>query len=173
MKLKSKISFTIFLSLLTLGAFAMHKKKNDQKSKADSTHTNNKNSKKIQSILFRKSACFGKCPIYSLELFPDGKLIYEGKENVSKVGIYEKNIGAERTARLYEQFYEIKPDTLLGFYQLRVADLPGLHFAIQYPDSTKNIINADAGPIELKIWASDVNTIADIDGDGWKKMNVK
>lgn len=46
-----------------------------------------------------KSACFGDCKQYHLELNTDGTLIYTGKKNVDKIGVYK----AQLTKKQYKE----------------------------------------------------------------------
>lgn len=43
----------------------------------------------------RQPCLIGKCPVYKIQFFEDGKVTYQGKSDVSKVGKYETTITKE------------------------------------------------------------------------------
>ena len=47
---------------------------------------------KGQVAAIEKSPCFGKCPVYTMQIFKDGKVLYEGRMNTKKLGTFQKNI---------------------------------------------------------------------------------
>jgi hypothetical protein len=51
-------------------------------------------------ITYSKSRCFGRCPVYDLYIFNDGKILYKGIENVSKTGTYQSTINLEELDRI-------------------------------------------------------------------------
>jgi hypothetical protein len=57
---------------------------------------------KIQ-IKLERTGCFGVCPIYSVTLFSDGRVIYEGKYNVAVIGIHTKKISPVRVQEIAKQ----------------------------------------------------------------------
>lgn len=44
--------------------------------------------KRILVASIKKTACFGKCPVFEAQLFSDGEVIYKGRQYVKKVGTY-------------------------------------------------------------------------------------
>ena len=43
-------------------------------------------------ISLQKKSCYGKCPIYEIEIFENGSLIFNGKKNVEKIGVYNSKL---------------------------------------------------------------------------------
>jgi len=58
-------------------------------------------------ITLARSVCFGTCPAYNLEIYEDGKVVYEGKDFVKKKGIARSQITKQELAHLVEQFTKI------------------------------------------------------------------
>jgi hypothetical protein len=167
-----KTAFLLTALLLAFSTFAayrtMHKKKKKQTRQSAATV---KNDTKIKSVLMGRSACFGTCPVYKIEVFETGLLRYTGESYVDKEGVYEKNIGPDAAIKFIRQFNTIRPDTLHFLYETKIADLPGFHFFITYPDSVKRVINADSGPVILREWAQKFDDLAKVD-DSWQKQNT-
>ncbi|HEU5137543.1 MAG TPA: DUF6438 domain-containing protein [Steroidobacteraceae bacterium] len=40
-------------------------------------------------------ACSGNCPVYELYLFEDGRVVFSGRKNTSKVGVWNKKVAPE------------------------------------------------------------------------------
>lgn len=47
-----------------------------------------------------KSECMGKCPVYTITILNNGKVKYEGIENVNMVGIYESELEGDMKGNL-------------------------------------------------------------------------
>lgn len=165
-----KIGLGILGVCLTLSSLAMHKKIKNGKNKTQIAATSNPT--RIKSLLMGRAGCYGTCPIYTLEIFDDGRVVYTGKRYVDKIGIFEKKLSAQSNLDLFKSFNEIRPDTLYYQYETRIADLPGFYYFINYGDSIKRVINADAGPKILRDWANKIDEYAPID-DSWKKIGTE
>lgn len=165
----SRKSLFLTLSFLVLAptVFAMHKKK---KRKATKPQTSNVvNHSGLKSVLMGRSACFGTCPSYTIEIFETGVVRYEGKSFVDFKGLYEKNISKNDAVNFLNEFAAIRPDTLQYLYKQRIADLPGFYFFINYADSVKKVLNAEEGPEMLRGWAERFDQYNKVDAS-WKKV---
>lgn len=158
----------ITLSLLALCSltFAMHKKKRVRQNQRAAAPVNLGG---IKSVLMGRSACFGTCPAYSIEIFETGKVRYVGKSHVEHVGTYEKIISKNDAVNFLNEFAAIRPDTLKYLYKQRIADLPGFYYFISYADSVKKVINAEEGPELLREWSLRFDRYNTVD-DSWKKV---
>ncbi|MEO8017045.1 MAG: DUF6438 domain-containing protein [Pseudomonadota bacterium] len=48
--------------------------------------------------------CNGTCPVYELYLFEDGRVVFNGRKDTSKVGVWNRKVGAEVYAELLTMF---------------------------------------------------------------------
>ena len=60
-----------------------------------------------------RSACFGKCPYYRLQIYESGYATYEGFGNMDRMGLHQTTIPAETRALLIDEsekagFFEMK-----------------------------------------------------------------
>jgi len=53
-------------------------------------------------------ACAGTCPIYELYLFDDGRVVFSGRKDTKKTGVWKKQVGAEIYAELLTMFVQTK-----------------------------------------------------------------
>jgi putative hemolysin len=55
-------------------------------------------------ITLERTPCFGFCPVYTLALYGDGWVVYDGRDFVEMTGEHRENIGVEAVNALAEQF---------------------------------------------------------------------
>lgn len=59
-----------------------------------------------------KGRCLNDCPVYDLWIFKDGQVVYNGIENVQKVGIHKMLISHEAIKYLNQLLLEMKSEDL-------------------------------------------------------------
>ncbi len=152
-----KIGLTIIILFIALGNLsARHKKQKTVNSK-------------IQSIYMRRTACFGKCPDYIVEISNTGKVKYTGNHFVKDSGVFEKNFSTVNVQRLFDEFTRFQIDTCQAQYESRIQDLPGIIYKISYKDRVQSINSANFGPVFLRNLALSVDSFAQVD-KSWKKI---
>jgi len=81
---------------------------------ANSGNTNQSSiDKNSVNITMSRSACFGACPVYYLEINGDGKVIYRGYKNVEVTGDRISFIPVDKIRALVNQFNS------LGYFNLK------------------------------------------------------
>ncbi len=156
-----KIVLIILALFICAPAFAKHKKRKKKKKQAVSS---------VSSVTMRRTACFGRCPDYSIKISSNGEALYTGMRFVEDSGVYTKNIGVEKAMEIINQFVTYRVDTCSNVYHNRIPDLPGLMYTIVYSDSTKEIRNAHFGPPYLKGLATSMDEIGKKPDASWKKL---
>lgn len=124
--------------------------------------------KKISSVKMNRTACFGRCPVYSVEIYPTGLVRYSGALFTNHIGVYETNIGKTKAQHLMKEFSMYRVDTCKNQYENRIVDLPGIIFNIKYGKTNKRINNAHFGPMFLRTLADHVDSLSQVN-DSWKK----
>jgi hypothetical protein len=51
-------------------------------------------------VAIASGACSGRCPIYELYVFEDGKVVFAGKKDTGKLGVVRKQVTADAYAEL-------------------------------------------------------------------------
>ncbi|HEY0324142.1 MAG TPA: DUF6438 domain-containing protein [Pyrinomonadaceae bacterium] len=59
-------------------------------------------------ITIERTACFGPCPMYKLAIYADGRVVYEGKNNVKQTGKVESSITQDKIRELVAAFEQIE-----------------------------------------------------------------
>jgi len=125
----------------------------------------------IEYVMMKRTACFGKCPIYYIEIFENGIMRYHGERFVKDSGIYEKNIGAAKADSIIAMFREYRVDTCSEKYEMNVADLPGIYYNFIIDGKETKINNAEFGPDFLKVLAGRLDELGyNVDHSQWKRI---
>ena len=175
-KMKKQLTvFTALLLVIAISACAQQKKTTTTTKTTSSKTTKTKVSKSAPVISYMsmdRTACFGKCPSYKLEVYNTGLVRYTSIMFTEYEGVYEKNVGAIKTTALLSHFSKNSVDTCSETYQNSIPDVPGLIYSFKYGSTTKKIFNAHFGPDYLKDMAAKVDEIGKVDGT-WKKVADK
>ena len=153
---------TLLVLALMIGGAAIAKHKHKKKQKAANTN--------ITSVLMHRTACFGRCPEYSIEIGSDGNTIYTGMRFTADTGAFQKKIDVAKAQDIFKQFDTYHVDTCRNVYYNRVEDLPGINLTIKYKDSTKTIRNANFGPGFLRQLATSIDEAGKKTDDSWQKI---
>ncbi|MBS1772284.1 MAG: hypothetical protein JST82_05450 [Bacteroidetes bacterium] len=123
----------------------------------------------ITYVKMDRTACFGHCPTYTVEVYSNGLVRYTGVQFTDVSGTYEKNIGAAKAKQLLAQFSKYRVDTCKNLYESNIADLPGMHFEFKIDGKDKTISNANFGPKFLRELGMKVDAETN-PLNGWKKQ---
>jgi hypothetical protein len=70
-------------------------------------------------IRLERTKCSGACPDYSLFVYDDGKIVYEGRHYVAVKGRREGRVPKSRVKQLLDEFHRI------GYFSLKDRYDPG------------------------------------------------
>ena len=116
-------------------------------------------SKEIVSVSLRHGACFGRCPVYKIDVNKNGIATYTGMMFVPDSGVYTKNIGKKAAMEIIGTFTTCRIDTFRDKYENQIQDLPGAELTIDYGTRVKSIYNALLGPPLLARLRSKIDSI--------------
>jgi hypothetical protein len=100
-------------------------------------------------IIMERTVCFGTCPDYSLTVYGNGTVIYEGRNFVAVTGRQTSSISQEQVRKLVRAFYEIDYFSLKNEYSAQVTDLPTTTTSITVDGHFKQVINYYGAPEQL------------------------
>lgn len=120
-------------------------------------------------ITLERTECFGTCPIYSLSIFGNETVIYNGQKNVVVKGIKTSQISQDKIIELINEFKTIDYFCLNDSYAAPYTDAPSTITSIAIDGKTKKI--SDYGKSLDKL-AELENKIDEISGANvWIKMS--
>lgn len=106
-------------------------------------------------ITIERGACYGACPIYSVQIAGDGKVVYKGVENVKLKGEKQFEIPREKVQELIKAFENVNYFSLKDKYEtdergMRLPDLPPVTTSITLKGKSKKVVNQYGAPKELR-----------------------
>jgi Domain of unknown function (DUF6438) len=125
----------------------------------------------ISSIKVEHTACFGTCPIYSLTIFRDGRVRYEGEGFVKEKGVRTKTISAGEFKRLAAKVDEIGFFKLKPAYRANITDLPTTIVTVVRGTESKRVEDYFGAPKRLHGLEEFIENVANI--SRWVKLDDK
>lgn len=86
-----------------------------------------------------KSPCYGKCPVYTMTIYSDGRAVLEGKFNIDYIGTYETKLSEEELQEFTETAKRIDYFGLEDKYDSEVTDLPSTTTSIVIDGEKKEV----------------------------------
>jgi hypothetical protein len=96
---------------------------------------------KTLKMTLSRTACFGNCPSYRVEIAGDGTVRYEGRDHVAVKGEREALISADSVHALYDAFVKADFFWTLGEYRAPVTDFPTYEVTISFDGRTKRVVD--------------------------------
>lgn len=123
-------------------------------------------------VRLQRTACFGRCPIYTLSFYKDGTAIYKGEKWVEKEGLYKGRVSESNLNNIISKAKEI------GFYDMDnqydseyVTDLPSTITTLKGESGFKVVANRYEGPELLYELEKLIDEVAD--SIEWEKIESK
>ena len=109
--------------------------------------TKKANTSEIELIIsLQRTACFGTCPIYKIEIFSDGSGIYTGTRFVENIGITKFSLSEPQLNLILTQAETIGFTNMEKEYSEPISDLPTTFIQIK----DKKIRDYTGAPKTLK-----------------------
>lgn len=74
-------------------------------------------------VELRTTACFGRCPVYHLQIFPDQQMILKGESNLEQLGTFRKALSERQYHFIVDAFNELDFAGLKAVYDGPVSDI--------------------------------------------------
>jgi len=121
--------------------------------------------KDIVVFSLKNSACFGTCPVYKMEITNEGYATIKGTAHMDKIGVYGKQISANKLSELREKFAESNFQQFPDRYPSQIADLPTNTVGYHNGSAYREVAGKEERPEELMRLQFLLERIAD--SDGW------
>jgi hypothetical protein len=90
-------------------------------------------------ITLERGVCFGTCPDYTVTIHGDGRVVFEGRRFVAKMGRHEGRIDPSDVRSLLAKFRRADFFTLRAEYHAQVTDLPTYRVTLAYDGRRKTV----------------------------------
>lgn len=122
-------------------------------------------------ITLERTACYGSCPVYSVTIFGDGTVIYDGKQYVRIEGKRIYDIPIEDVEKLVAEFYQVGYFSLDDKYDTPITDHPTIITSIRVGNETKTVSNyANSAPDRVHELEKNIDELTNSESY-WKKMD--
>lgn len=112
-------------------------------------------------LSLKRTPCFGRCPVYTVELFADGRLHFVGDANVRARGEHEGRLSGAEVAKVTERMEASDFARWKTAYDKQsVTDLPGA--VLTWKGKTIRHYHGDEhAPIDLMALETDLDVLLD------------
>ncbi len=102
----------------------------------------------------QRTACFGRCPIYTASIYKSGYVDYMGEKWVEREGKQFARISKEKIDALLAEAKKIEFQKMNTIYDSKsVTDLPSTIITLRFEEGPKIVVNRYQGPEELSVFA--------------------
>ena len=101
-------------------------------------------------IFMKRTACYGTCPQYTVSIYKNGVIHYEGKLFVDKIGCFSSNIPMKQVKNLELALKQIDFFSLESVYQAPMTDVPSVITKVVLDNQEHKVIDQFQGPKELR-----------------------
>jgi len=101
-------------------------------------------------VSMSKTPCYGRCPTYSMSIFDNGNIEYNGKRFVEKEGNYTGTLSMDQINMIKERINTSNFFELNSKYDSNVTDFPSCIIEVKLDGKSKKITDRIGAPKELK-----------------------
>jgi hypothetical protein len=99
-------------------------------------------------LVFERTPCFGNCPAYSMRVFADGRVAYEGRGDVPTMGAKELKLAPAALADMLRRAQEAHFEQFQARYSQNTSDLPGTVVSVKQADGQLKTVVVEEGAPE-------------------------
>ncbi|AIC14189.1 DUF6438 domain-containing protein [Nitrososphaera viennensis] len=112
------------------------------------------------TISLERTPCFGFCPDYTVTVFGNGTVVYEGRNFVYAKGEQRAQIAQSDVKELVDEFYRVGFFSMKDRYEAQVTDLPSQTTSITAGDATKSVYRYGPEPQRLVMLEDKIDEVA-------------
>ncbi len=98
----------------------------------------------------QRTACFGRCPVYRMEIFDNGYITYKGKHFVDSIGLFSGKVEANVLDSIKLKAIAIEYFDLENKYPSAIADFPSTTTSVKINGRRKEVYNKQNAPQKLR-----------------------
>ncbi|HVA99342.1 MAG TPA: DUF6438 domain-containing protein [Bacteroidia bacterium] len=122
-------------------------------------------------IWMSKTPCFGKCPVYTIDIHANGKVIFDGSQNISKIGTYEKQLSKGFLDSLTQTFEDAHFFDFKDNYTAMMTSIPTTFIRFVHDGKDKKIRDYYNAPQTLHELENRIIEI--VNEDNWTQITQK
>lgn len=116
---------------------------------------------KSVKITLQRNACYGRCPVYSVEVHGDGSVFYEGKSYVAVRGRHRGRVPQKNVVELVKLFEETDYYSLPDHFSPCMLDTPIQITSLEIDGRRKQVMTCTAGQTDTPVAVSELELAID------------
>lgn len=112
-------------------------------------------------VRLERGACFGTCPVYSVDVAADGAVIFRGRKFVTCVGEHRWRISSGSVRRLMAAADRANLFALRDEYRGRMTDMPEFRLEVTRHGLTKRLVDYAGGSAGMPATVTDLEQAVD------------
>ena len=127
--------------------------------------------RQTERIAMELGPCFGRCPVYTLTVYQNGLMVYEGVRFTTRRGKWSKLLSRDDANSLIDAFERAPFESYRNMYKSQIPDLAAV--TITYTDAegnAKSVIGKDGRPDDLIELESRLRRLAENE-QGWTSLD--
>ena len=101
-------------------------------------------------LVMKRTACYGTCPQYTISIYNNGLVRYNGKMFVDKIGCFESSLSDKLINNIKLELNNVQFFTFQNEYDAHVTDVPSIILQVSLKGKKHEVIDRFNGPLELK-----------------------
>lgn len=110
-------------------------------------------------IELKRTPCYGSCPVYTFKIDKNGKGLFDGVENVERIGSFSFSLSQDELTELENAFLQVDFYQLKNIYDGLVSDLPTTYITYNKDGNRKKIMDYYGAPEELRTLENRIETL--------------
>ena len=148
--------YLILLLALSLALPACAQRKRPRKAKAPAAAT--KTTPPEAVLVYQRTPCNGRCPVYTATIFADGRVEYDGQRHVPLLGKHTLSLPPATVATMLAEAKRISFDKLAERYVGNTSDLPATIITVHPAGQPLHAVYASEGiPASLQGYLNYLN----------------
>ena len=112
-------------------------------------------------ITLSRSGCYGRCPVYNIEIHGDGTVLYDGTMNVVHKGRHTAKISQASLVELVDFFRRANYFSLHDRYASGITDNPAYETSITFDGMSKSVLDYVGQSVGMPSTVSDLEAAID------------
>lgn len=112
-------------------------------------------------ITLSRSFCYGRCPVYKVEIHGNGTVLYDGTMNVAHKGRHTAKISHASLVELVDFFRKANYFTLQDRYASGITDNPAYETSISFDAMSKSVLDYVGQSVGMPSTVSDLEAAID------------
>lgn len=130
--------------------------------------TDNGKPQRQEFATIQKSYCYGKCPVYKMTIYEDGRTILEGKANLDMIGVWELKLDMSELDAFTKMARNIGYMELEDKYDSEITDIPSTTTSIVIDGVRKEVYRRANYPEKILKFEALFTDL--LEREGWTKI---